>query len=627
MVFSNCCGTRRDVASNNVDDSAATKELTIHNDASDEKQTEHKKEKWGSDVEFFLSCVGYGVGLGNIWRFPYLCLRNGGGAFVIAYFTFMIISGIPLYLLELCVGQYSGKSPIAAFEALCPISAGLGWAMLIPSAFCLVYLNSIMNWILYYFGMTFVSWDPVWGRCDNAWNTPNCVVTGQQSVNHTNQTALMNETTTNYSPSNISFVSSNESSLKAMSSGEEFWQYNVLELTDGIGNFGGFRWELIVCHLAAWFIVYVCLCRGVKSSGKVIYVTATAPYVCLVALLIRGVTLPGAVDGIMYYIVPDWSKLLSVKIWAEACLQIYYSIGPGWGGLITMASYNRFNNNIYRDAIVIPVLTCFTSFFAGFVTFSIIGHLAHQAGVTVSEALTSGPGLAFIVFPMAISKIPGAPIWSGLFFLMLLTVGLDTQFVMMETLVTALMDKYTILRKRKSLFILFIVVVCVLVGLLFCCRGGMYWFQLLDWYAGMFTLLIVSTLECVVVSYIYGMNRMYDDIEAMIGYRPSCFMKALWCSITPIITTVMLVYVIVQQVPAYYGDYFYPDWAVGIGWFIATISTVPILLFFCKELYNNTGSLIERFKNGLKPTEAWAAATLQNKEETLLPMSDLKIGV
>ncbi|XP_074652897.1 sodium- and chloride-dependent glycine transporter 1-like [Tubulanus polymorphus] len=469
MVVRSCCGVQQEIASENVNGSAG-KELIVQNESCDRGKTEHKKEKWGSDVEFFLSCLGYGVGLGNIWRFPYLCLRNGGGAFLIAYFTFMVIGGIPLYFLELCIGQYSGKGPIAAFEALCPMAAGLGWAMLIPSAFCLVYLNSIMNWILYYFGMTFTSWDPVWGRCDNVWNTPNCVVTGQQSVNQTNQTAMMNETTTNYSPSNISFVSSNESSSKPMSSGEEFWQYNVLELTDGIGNFGGFRWELIVCHVAAWFIVYVCMCKGVKSSGKVIYVTATAPYVCLIALLIRGVTLPGALDGIMYYIVPDWSKLLSVKIWAEACLQIYYSIGPGFGGLITMASYNRFNQNIYRDAIVIPVLTCLTSFFAGFVTFSIIGHLAHQAGVTVSEAITSGPGLAFIVFPMAISKIPGAAIWSGLFFIMLITVGLDTQFVIMETLITALTDKYKILGKRKSLFILVTVIVCFLIGFLFCCR-------------------------------------------------------------------------------------------------------------------------------------------------------------
>ena len=87
---------------------------------------------------------------------------------------------------------------------------------------------------------------------------------------------------------------------------------------------------------------------GVQSSGKVVYVTATAPYVFLIILFFRGITLPGALNGIKYYIVPDFSKLLEFRVWTEANLQIFYSLGPAWGGIITMASYNKFHNNCYR---------------------------------------------------------------------------------------------------------------------------------------------------------------------------------------------------------------------------------------------------------------------------------------
>ncbi len=157
-------------------------------------------------------------------------------------------------------------------------------------------------------------------------------------------------------------------------------------------NFGGLRWQLVLCLLGAWIIVCLCLIKGVQSSGKVVYFTALFPYVVLLVLLVRGATLPGAADGIMFYLQPKWETLGSILIWSDAATQIFYSLGPSFGGLITLASYNKFTNNCHRDAVLIALSNCSTSVFAGFVIFSIIGFMAHEQSVDVGDVIASGPG-------------------------------------------------------------------------------------------------------------------------------------------------------------------------------------------------------------------------------------------
>ena len=122
----------------------------------------------------------------------------------------------------------------------------------------------------------------------------------------------------------------------------------MLERTEGIENLGSIRWPLFGCLVLAWTVVFLCLCKGVKSSGKVVYVTATFPYAVLFILLIRGVTLPGAMEGIKFYLIPRWEQLLTFEVWGDAAVQIFYSVGMAWGSLITMASYNKFSNNVQR---------------------------------------------------------------------------------------------------------------------------------------------------------------------------------------------------------------------------------------------------------------------------------------
>ena len=150
---------------------------------------------------------------------------------------------------------------------------------------------------------------------------------------------------------------------------------------------------------------------------------AIFPYIVLITLLVKGLTLPGALEGILFYITPEWSQLLNVKVWYAAVTQSFFSLSTGFGALITYASYNDFKHNSYRDALIISFTDTFTSLLAGFVIFSILGSLAHELGVPVSDVVDSGPGLAFVSYPSALAKFDFLPqLFSVLFFLMLVTV-------------------------------------------------------------------------------------------------------------------------------------------------------------------------------------------------------------
>uniref|UniRef100_A0A6Q2Y8A9 Transporter n=1 Tax=Esox lucius TaxID=8010 RepID=A0A6Q2Y8A9_ESOLU len=562
-----------------------------------------QREKWASKLDFILSVAGGFVGLGNVWRFPYLCYKNGGGAFLIPYTIFLFGGGLPVFFLEVALGQFTSEGGITCWEKLCPIFTGIGYASIVIVSLLNVYYIVILAWGLYYLFQCFQPELP-WAKCNQPWNTDRCV----EDTVRKNKTLMLTANITNFTSPVI-----------------EFWERNVLSISSGIDDVGSLKWDLALCLLAVWVVCFFCIWKGVKSTGKVVYITATFPFVMLIVLLVRGVTLPGASEGIKFYLYPDLSRLQDPEVWIDAGTQIFFSYAICLGAMTSLGSYNKYKYNCYRDCLLLGALNSGTSFVSGFAIFSVLGFMAQEQGVDIADVAESGPGLAFIAYPKAVSMMPMPTFWAILFFIMLLLLGLDSQvsfkFVEVEGQITSLVDLYpSILRMgyRREIFIAVMCFISYLLGLSMVTNGGMYVFQLFDYYAASgVCLLWVAFFECVAVAWVYGANNFYDAIEDMIGYRPNRWMKWSWTFITPVLCAGCFIFSLVKYKPLTYNKvYEYPDWSIGLGWSLALASMICIPMVMVIKILHVKGSeltqpLDPNGNNGLiKPTHTIVETTM-----------------
>uniref|UniRef100_A0AAR2KZE1 Transporter n=1 Tax=Pygocentrus nattereri TaxID=42514 RepID=A0AAR2KZE1_PYGNA len=548
---------------------------------SDEKIQE--RGQWSSKLEFVLSVAGSIIGLGNMWRFPYLCYKNGGGAFLIPYLIFLFTCGIPTFVLETALGQYTSEGGITCWRKISPLFEGLGYGTQVIVSLLNCYYIIVLAWAIFYLYYSF-SWDLPWSSCCNSWNLDTCMEF-QRKNDSANFTLTANAT----------------------SPVIEFWERRVLRLSPGIDQMGSVNWDLALCLLIAWIMCYFCIWKGVKSTGKVVYFTATFPYLMLLVLLIRGLTLPGAVRGIQFYLYPDVGRLADPQVWMDAGTQIFFSYALCLGSLTALGSYNKYNNNCYRDCLALCFLNSGTSFVAGFAIFSILGFMSYEQNVPISEVAESGPGLAFIAYPRAVSMMPFSPLWACFFFIMIIFLGLDSQFVCVESLVTAIVDMYPAVFRRKNRreLLLFVVsFLSFLVGLIMLMEGGMYVFQLFDYYAasGM-CLLFMAIFETVCIAWVYGADHFYDNIEDMIGYRPGPLIKYCWKFFTPFTCISTFAFSLVKYTPLRYNSvYVYPWWGYAVGWLLALSSMLCIPSWMIFKIASTKGTLIERLKILTKPS-------------------------
>ncbi|XP_056010496.1 sodium- and chloride-dependent taurine transporter-like isoform X1 [Ostrea edulis] len=565
-----------------------------------------QREVWANKMDFLLACIGFSVGLGNVWRFPFLCYRNGGGAFLIPYFTAVFLGGIPVFFLEVSLGQFMSEGGIGTWK-IAPLFQGIGFACTIIVFLLNCEYNIILTWTFYYLFSSFNSVLP-WSHGDNEWNTEICRQ-ATRNLSATNATSLVSVVNTTMSAVADSVANvTNTTKVGKCDPVTEFWERKVLQLSSGVDHAGTVKWDLALCLLLAWIVVYGCIWKGIKSSGKVMYFTATSPYLLMLILLIRGATLDGAEEGLKFYLLPDWSKLNEPQVWVDAGTQIFFSYSISLGTLTALGSYNKFRHNCYRDAWIFAAVNSFTSILAGLVIFCVLGFMAKEQGVSVADVAETGPGLAFIAYPTAVAQMPVAPLWSILFFIMIVLLGLDSQFVGVEGFVTACVDMYPhYLRrgKRREIFTAIVCLICFFIGLSMVTEGGMYVFQLFDYYSASRIVLVVAFFECIVVAYIYGVNRYYDNLEMMFGFRITPLMKYFWLFITPIFTLTTFIMGAISYSELTYKrktlEYLYPSWAIGVGWILALVSVVWIPIIFVKRLLNVEGTLAQRLMITTRP--------------------------
>lgn len=367
------------------------------------------------------------------------------------------------------------------------------------------------------------------------------------------------------------------------------------------------RPRAVATLFAAWLILALCLLKGVKSSGKVVYFTSLFPYVVLIILAIKGFSLPGAIKGIEAYVTPKWETLLTFQVWKDAAIQIIFSLGPACGSVITLSSYNKFDRNCQRDAFLVATLNSATSLFSGMVVFAILGFMAHESNKTLSEVVQSGPGIAFIVYPEVVSRMTGANILAALFFLMLITVALGSVFGAFEAFMTAVCDENNALRPCKHYMVLTASSILFILGLSFTCGGGIHMFILFERSALSWNLVVLGLLEVIIASWVYGSDKIISNLDEMKishNWATRTYWKISWKFTTPLILTVLLIYSITNLGRVGMSeDYIYPTPIQALGGLITASTLIPIPAMALPEIFKSWRS--GNYSSLLRETANW----------------------
>jgi len=565
----------------------------------DSSGDEPARGEWGNKLDFLFSCISVSVGLGNVWRFPYLCYKNGGGAFLIVYFIAMIFCGVPIFFQEVAMGQYLGSGGMTLVSQLCPMLKGVGIATMTVVFFLDIYYCVIIAWTFFYLFSTFSQLPNLpWDTCEGWWNTDFCF---RPSDNMTSNDILLAA----YPMHNVTKKGITSLVRRTTTPVEEFWDHRVLQKNEGLEfGLGTVQWELMGCLFIAWVCVYLIIAKGLHSSGKIIWFTALFPYFVMFILLFRALTLEGAIDGLAYYVHVDWSKLLEGQTWIDGATQIFFAYSVGMGALPALGSYNKFHHDCFKDAIITCIVNTLTCLLAGVLVFSILGYMAHVQETTIHEVVNSGPGLVFLTYPDLVLSLPGSVLWATIFFVMLLVLGVDSEFCNVEALVTGIVDNWPDqLLKHRRKFTVGLCSLLFLLGIPLVTNGGIFMFQLMDFYScsGM-ALLWVCFFQTVAIGWVFGAQRFCDCVEQMTGHKPNIFWYLCWKYFAPAVMLIVFVFYCLSYTPVTYGDdYKYPKWAEYMGLCMSLTSMLWVPGYAIYYLLSQPGTLMQNLRSGLSP--------------------------
>ncbi|XP_050715552.1 sodium- and chloride-dependent glycine transporter 2-like isoform X2 [Eriocheir sinensis] len=472
-------------------------------------QPSPERENYRNSKEAFLALVGYSIGLGNFWRFPYLCYVHGGATFIIAYVVCMVCVGMPMNLLEQSLGQYVGLGPTHIFPYMFPILGGIGWGMTMIRVMICVYYNVILSWSLFYAGASFISPLP-WSHCLDLPKGGDC---SRKSV---------------------------ELSYRAA---EDYFEHDVLGKPEGDESPYEMHWWLVLCLGLSWGLVCVCLFQGIRHAGKILHVTVTYPYVvliCLFALNYDEINKKAKNQWLQNLTTIELDKFFKPKLWSAAASQVIYSLGVGFGGVSMIASHNKLTHNVIRDTFLLCLLDVLTSVLCGNVLFSLAGSLSPDM-ISDNNGFSQ---LVFTLFSALFARITSS-LWSFLFFVMIFSLGFDSLLFMVEAVTTTLLDQFSNFRRYYLLVIFSTCFTLFLLGLPMCTRGGFFFFDLMNEYTAKHSLFFVALLEVVITSYFYGHQNVLKFMKKYFKVRVPrplrWYLAATWRVITPVCLLLLFV--------------------------------------------------------------------------------------
>ncbi|NEN96156.1 MAG: sodium-dependent transporter [Moorea sp. SIO3I7] len=474
------------------------------------------RQRWASRTVFLLAAVGSAVGLGNVWRFPYLAGKYGGGAFLVPYLIALVLIGVPLLMLEFAVGQKMQRGAIGSFRKLHPNFGSLGLFALMSAFIIVSYYAVVMGWSLIYFLASFgVKW-------------------------------------------------SNDA--------KSYFFDSVLQISDGVNVLGGINWPILWSLLVVWVLIYFCVWKGTTSVGKVVVYSVPLPIILLGVLLLRAVTLPGFLNGWKLYLTPVWSALVDPEVWTAAFSQIFFTLSLGFGIMVTYASYKNSEDDIAKDTWFTALINSGISLFAGFVVFGILGYMAGETNTPLAELAASGPGLAFVVFPEALSLMPLPWLFSLLFFVMLLSLGIDSAFSLVEALNATILDK-----QQQGNVAKVSIGVCLggfIAGIIYTTRAGLYILDIVDHFVTNYNLMLVAIFQSILVGWVYGAEKLRRYINQVSDWKVGKWWNFSIKYLIPMALVALLATQFSKDIRTPYEGY--PAWALGIGWAIVFL---PLLIF------------------------------------------------
>ncbi len=477
-----------------------------------------KRDKWASRSTFILAAIGSAVGLGNAWRFPGLAAKHGGGTFLLVYLVALFVMGIPLLMMETSIARKLHKGAPEALRGVNKKAEFIGWSATANAFVIVTYYSVVFAWVLL---MAFSSFK------------------------------FADMTGDSVAASNLFF--------------------DVTKLTGAIDGISIPLAVLIALGLA-WALIYFCIRDGASSVGKVVKYTVFLPIILLLIMAVKGCMMPGAIDGIRKFFIPDPSAFYDASLWIDAVGQVFYSLSIMMAIMFAYGSYLDESSNLAEDCVIIALSDAAVSILSGIVMFSTMGGVGMLDNIS-----SSGIATAFIIYPQAIVNLTSIgwvnALFGVIFYMMLVTLAIDSAFSIVEGVSAAVSDKFK-LNPRKTT----VGICCVagVISLLYATRSGLAWLDIVDAWTNQFNLIIIGILECLAVGWCFSTKKVLDQINRNTNKFK---MPALWFQISikvisPLALTILFIWNIYTLFVTNKGHYNagYPIWAeIAAGWVVTAL--------------------------------------------------------
>ena len=476
-----------------------------------------KRGLWGSRFTFILASIGSAVGLGNAWRFPGLAAKHGGGTFLLVYLVAMVVMGIPLLMMEIAVARKFRKGAIESLRGIRKQAEPVGWAATANAFVIVCYYSVVFAWVI----LMFV----------NSWQ----------------------------------FASMTNDAEKASS-----LFFDLTRATDEIGH-TLIPGEVLVCLLIAWGLIFYCIRNGAKTVGKVVKFTVFAPVVLLLIMAIKGCTMPGADKGLAILFIPEFSALSDPTLWVDAIGQVFYSLSIMMAIMFAYGSYLGDDADVAVDVVIIAFSDMAVSVLSGIVMFSTMG------GTNMLDLISdSGIKTAFIVYPQAIVHLTDIgwinAVFGAVFYLMLITLAIDSAFSIVEGVSAAVSDKFHLKPKTVTIAIC---AIAGLISLVFITESGLAWLDIVDNWTNQINLILIGVLECIAIGWTFSLKKVLAEVNknAKKFKVPYWWFASSIKFISPVLLIGLFTWNMITLFGKNGGSYSgYPIWAQVIaGWVVSAL--------------------------------------------------------